>query len=529
MRRGFAIIEMMIAMTILLMVLVAVTMTSFGTQSFLIGSQTSAEALNQAQGLLEASQAAARKDFQLVNDVASTTDGIYEKSVRVRLKEDQLTKEVTALVAWQTERGATRSLQLTTLIANFDTPTGGTTCDSNLAGDWARPTIGNATTDFAQLVGDSGSMYTLADVDAYKGKLYVVASNTAAPTKPTLFIFDVSGSGDPVLLGKVDNEGAGGTVAAGLNAVRVAEDPASAPVKTYAYLANAYLADYATCDPTKKKNCGQLAIADVTPPTFTWIGWSPTITNLMIASSTAPSVTGTWAGNALHYRNGYLLLGLKKNGGTGAEFHVIDVHSNSLSALLGAASHVFQPIGSYVVGHDVNAIAQRGTYAYIAVPYDASTQELQVIDMNIPSAMSLAGGYDVSGLRNGKSLALVGNRLYLGATNTGSGTNLYILDNTTPGSALTSIGSAAYASSVNALVVRDTLAFVLTNTALLVQSIGTPTSVAPVTLPAPLATLTLPVSGSTEEPSMDCEGNRLYITSNSATGRGALYVIKPGS
>jgi len=527
MKKGFAVLEIMIAMTIMMMVLVAVIMTSFGAQSFLVGSQTNAEALNLAEGLLEAAQATARKDFNLVNNVASTTDDIYEMAVYVALEPDFLTKEVTALVSWKNERQATSTLRLTTLITNFDTPVGANTCDSNLRGDWTHPEVENATTDFAQLVGDASGTYTLSDLDAHQGKLYVTARNTSSPTKPTFFIFDINNSASPSLLAKVDNEGSGGTVSAGLNAVRVAEDIAVNPPKTYAYVANAYNANYTTCDPALKKNCGQLAVVDVTPPPL-WFGWSPSITNLMLASSTAPLVTGTWTGNALHYRNGYLLFGLAKSGGSGPEFHLIDVHTQNLTALFSSASHILNPIGSYSVGHDVNAIAMRGTYAYITSPNDAVGKELQVIDMNNPSNLVTAGGFDVTGGGNGKSLYLVGNRLYFGNTVPSSGNDLRVLDNTTPGSTLNEIGGKNMASSLNAIIVRSNLALLLTNSDLKVFDIGNPNSTSSFSIGSPVATLSLPASGSGVEPSMDCEGNRLYVTSNDSAGKGRLYVIKPG-
>lgn len=530
MKRGTAIIEIMIAMTIMLMVFVAIADTSFGDQSFLIGGQTSAEALNKAQDLLEKEQSLARKDFNLVNNIASSTDDIYEKAVYVNLKSDFLTKEVKALISWKDEHASTRLLELTTLVANFDTPVGGSTCDSTLSGDWTHPTIKNITTDFAQIIGDASGVYTLSDIDAYKGKLYVTAGNTSAVTSPTFFVLH-SDDASPTLLGKIDNEGPGGTVKAGLSAVRVAEDPASSPVKTYAYAANVSGSNYTTCTPRPdwpnyKRSCGQLDIIDVTEPA-SWMLWNPTITNLMIASATPPYVKGAQAqGNSLFYKNGYLLFGLAATGsGNGPEFHIIDVHKQSLDAYFSSASHLVNTVGSYAVGHDVNAIALRGAYAYLAVPNGGN--ELQVLSLESPSSMVSVGGFSIPGSGNGKSIYLVGNRLYLGNTVPSAGNDLNILNNTDPASSLSAIGGTDLSSSVNAVIVRDHLAFVLTNTDLRVYDIGDPESTDPVTIGSPVGTLALSATGSATEPSMDCEGNRLYITTNDASGRGALYVVGP--
>ena len=514
MKKGFTTIELMIAMAIMVMVLSAVVVVAFGNQSFLIGAQTNAEAMNKAQELLETQQALARKDFNLVNNVSSTTDDIYEKAVYVRLLPDFLTKEVKALISWQGERGLKRELELTTLIANFETPVGGNTCNSNLSGDWANPSIENSITNFATLVGNPGGTYTLSDVDAYKGKLYVTAINTANPTDQNFFIFDIANTSDPDFLSGLDNENGGGTTAVGLSAVRVAEDPASSPVKTYAYAANGYNASYSTCNPVTRRNCGQLNIFDVTDSSNPVWG-----TNLMLASSTAPFVTGPQAsGNSLYYKNGYLLLGLNSTGsGNGPEFHLIDVHNPD--DLFGG-SHLLFPVGTYAVNNTVNAIVMRGIYAYIATP---NSQELQILDMTNPSSIVVSGNYG-AGNGNGKSLHIVGNNVYLGRT-TGAGTDIQILDNTNPTVTLPLLGGIDIeppTNSVNAVIVRDYLSFLLTNSGLRIYNTSNPAS------PALISAYALPQSGSATEPSMDCEDNRLYVISNDGIGRGFLYVIKPG-
>src|SRR3989344_2112660 len=135
MAEGFSTIELMIAMAIMVLVLTAVILVSFGNQSFLIGSQTNAEAMKIAQRLLEQEQALARKDFNLVNSIPQATEDIYKKEVFVKLLPDFLTKEVKALITWKDERQLDKTLELTTLIANFETPVGGNTCDSTLSGD----------------------------------------------------------------------------------------------------------------------------------------------------------------------------------------------------------------------------------------------------------------------------------------------------------------------------------------------------------------------------------------------------------
>jgi type II secretory pathway pseudopilin PulG len=515
MKNGFSTIELLIAMTILTMVLSAVVIVSFGSQSFLIGSETGAEAMHHAQELLEEAQAQARKDFHLVSSTASSTEGIYEKALTVRLLPDFLTKEVTARIAWRNAHASTSTLEITTLISNFDAPIGGNTCESSVVGDWKNPAIENATTDFAALVNDASGIYTLSDVDAYKGRLYVTASAVSGANKPTLFVFDIADTAHPALLGKTDNEN--GAVTSGLHAVRVAEDPATGNL--YAYSASASNSNYSTCNPVTQSQCGQLSIINVTSPA----SWgAPEKYNFMLASSTAPYVKGPSAkGKSIFYRSGYLLLGLVSTGaGNGPEFHVIDVHK--LAALFSISSRIVPAAGSYAVGNDVNSIAMRGTYAYIATP---NTQELHTLNMNDPGAISLAGGFNAaSGAGNGKSVHLLGNKLYLGKTVPNAGYDLHILENANPGSALSELGGFDVGSSVNAVIQRDYLTFVLTNTHLRIYRTDNPASITSWNTP-----LALPASGSATEPSMDCEANRMYITANDASGRGHLAVIKPGT
>ena len=65
--RGFSTVEMMIAMAVMILVLAAVVLLSFGSQSLLADSQGNAEALSLAQLMLEAQESLARNKF--VGDV----------------------------------------------------------------------------------------------------------------------------------------------------------------------------------------------------------------------------------------------------------------------------------------------------------------------------------------------------------------------------------------------------------------------------------------------------------------------------
>jgi Tfp pilus assembly protein PilV len=508
---GFSTLEMMIAMSVMVITLSAVVLTSFGTQGMLIGGETNAEAMKRAQALLENVQQQARKDFNLVNPVPETVDGIYTTSVEVTPwnLDPYTTKKVTVFVTWTDDKHVPRSLKLTTLLTNFTQAVGANTCSSALFGNWTTPQKTDYQFDSTSLLSGTGitGSYTIGDIDVYQGKLFTVMSGTSVNTSPTFFVLSTtSPSGKPQYLGSVDNSS---TVSGGLNAVAVAGD--------YAYIANGYGANFwnGTTGCLSGPSCAQLQIIDVKPTSPTYL---QVRANFLVPTSTLAiaHVTGTGGqavGTSIFYHDGVIYLGLTKTA-TGPEFNIIDVHQ-----FLSDPAHG-KPVwlGGYTVGAAVNDISMRGKYAYLATP----NQELITLDISNPLSPVVTGGYDAPDASgNGKRLALVGDRLYLGRTVTAANPELYLLNNTNPGVLLPApLGTKEISSSVNGLVIRDYLAFVLTSTSRQFQiwNIKTPASI---TSYAPA--LSMPGDGS----ALDCEGNYLYAATNNGS-TGFLSVIKAG-
>ncbi len=509
-QKGFSTVEMLIAMAILIMIISAVILVSFGSQSLLVDSQTNSEALNKAQELLEEAQAKARKDYKLVNPVAEFVDGIYKKKVDVATQPDFFTKKVTATVSWTGEGNRNLDVQLSALVTNFENAVGGDTCDSVLspnADAWENPQIKNSITDFAQLAGVSG-VYPITDVDAYEGKLYVTVGSTDNDTDPTFFIFNVSNPENPVFLGKIDNAD---DVQSGLSAVAVDGK--------YAYVATAR---EISADPA----FGQLQIIDISNPL------SPTVVYTLNLSGIV-GTSGQGIGNSIFYKDGFVYLGLTKvgSGSTDGEFNIIDVHNFPTN----------QPVlaDSYTVDNAVNAIYVKGGYAYLATP---NSQELIVLDVSRPNDISTGSpipwGYDASGGGNGKSLYLVGDSLYFGRTVPSSGPEFYILNNSDPTNIVANNPTPStidIGDSVGGLVVRAgldsasppilrNLVFLLTRTNFQVWDI---TNLFAITQWSPTF-LNLAGSGSaTFEPVLDCEGNYFFVGSNDNGDHGYLSVIAP--
>ena len=128
---GFSTLELLIAMTILVMVLSAVIFVTFGNQSLQIDIEANGEALIKAEELLEEQQALARKDFKMINPKVGVQDGIYQKTISVSTV-DYFTKKITSSLTWSADRFRPGRIDLTSLITNFENAVGGDTCYSVL-------------------------------------------------------------------------------------------------------------------------------------------------------------------------------------------------------------------------------------------------------------------------------------------------------------------------------------------------------------------------------------------------------------
>ncbi|MBP7006483.1 MAG: hypothetical protein KBC44_01355 [Candidatus Pacebacteria bacterium] len=507
---GFSTIELMISMAIMVLVLTAVVMTSFGSQSFLSNSRITREATNIAQGILEENQALARKDFNLVNSTPNNTldptgycesgflreqnqhnqDDIFCKRVEVNTKSpDYLTKEVSAIIKWKDERQMDQQVKLTTLVSNFESSVGGSTCDSNVTGDWSNLEIVNEQIEFTTLINDlSGTRYAITDIDAYRDRLYIT-TNVNSPTSPNFFVFKIGEDGNLTYEGSTDTTG--NTVSSGASAVTVAKNY----LGHYAFLANGYTSNFNSC--TEGQNCSQLQIVNVEHPESLNI-----VRNFKIPEVTSSS---GGAGNTIFYKNGYIYLGLTSTGNTEPELNLIDVHNVSAPINIGT-----EDLGN----NSVNSIFARGNYVYVASA--DSSEQLKVIDISDPRNISKVSGLSLLG-GNGKSLSLVGDTVYFG-TAKGNGSKYYMLDSTNPKDISPTGIETSFSASVDGIIVRNDLAFVLTKNSLrIINAITTEL----------LESLSLNGSGSSFEPTFDCEGNTIFIGFNNSSNQGNIYVVKP--
>lgn len=493
---GFVTLEILIAFTIFILCVSAAVMVNFGNQSKIVNAEINQEALSKAQTLLERARVDSRQDFNSVNPFTQEEQSgplTFTKKLVVTQK-DFFTKEVTANVSWQIgER--TLSTILTTILVNRDAKNESDTCSSILDGDWKNPQI-ESTINFSSLVDIPAGTYTIGDIDAYRQKLYAVASKTSTATHPTFFVFDTSDPTNPTLLGKIDNAP---TLSAGLNKITVSDN--------HAYLANAYASSAQNC--VEGSNCAQLQIIDTSNPSTPSV-----IKNMKILELTSSGNLA--AGTDIFYNQDHVYLGLAKTNG-GREFNIIDISD---------PSNPVQKVG-YAIGNGINFILVKNNYAYIASP---NANELKILDVSNFNHVAEAGRFNApSGAGHGKNIYLVGEKLYLAKT-TGVGFDFHILNNTNPETTLPQLGGRDLGTSVNAVLVRDYLSFLLTGTAgtgskLQIFKTDDPTNITPWNT----SPLSLSENGNATEPSMDCEGNRIYISSNDSSGQGSIYIIKPST
>ncbi len=519
---GFSTLEVLIAMTILVVSVTAVTVTSFGSQSLALDAETGSEALDQAEDGLEYMETLARQDFHLVTPTSSLAaiGGVsYLRTIEVSTTTlpDYATKRVKSAVTWTGEHGRTERVSLSALVTNFDRVSGGDTCDSVATGNWTSPAIANAITNLSSLSSTSTGANVITALDAYKGRLYVTVSAAQYRTDPRLFVFDIAKlKSDPAnsLVGKLAT--ASNTATYGMYALAVAEGPAG---KRYAYVANDYPANWGSC--SAYYNCAQLLVVDATDPAK----WT-------LASSTylkLPNVTGGLnsggAGTSIAYKDGLVYLGLSKTS-TGPEFVIVDVHDPRTPTLV--------PGSSLDLGYDVNAIVLSGTTAYLAMGNDSG--EVVLVDVSNPSAPTVRSTYNAPGQLSagyGRSLEMVGTNLYLGRSYVSNAAEFLVLDASSstgviPATPLGSrdLGVIATPYTVYGALVRGALAFIAGGSSsggkLYIENLENLANVVDHAPP-----LDLP-SGSFGF-AIDCEGNDVFVASrdNTASNYGYLSVIAP--
>jgi len=449
----------------------AAGLMAFSGQTMASDSELDFQAVDLAQKMLEDQRILASDDFRLVNST-TTKEGIFNGRVDVA-PQSFFVKSVDAVVDWDIS-GRSRQTRISALIADYNATAGDDTCDSNLTGDWTNPQI-EKVIDFSQFTESASSTYAIGDIDVYKNKLYVGMEKTGTKTDSTFFVFDIANPVAPLLINRIDNNAA---AMAGINAIAVN--------KAYAYVASATTKQFQIIDVSKNP----LKI------------FSHKINNGEEAQS-------------VFYKNGYVYLGLTK--ASGPEFNIINAQDPNDPVVMG-----------FEIDSAVNDIYVKGDYAYLAVA--DNSQELIILDISNPNSPILINNYnlipDQTKWGYGNIVRVIGDRIYFGRTYIANSPEFYLFDhNQSLINMLGNYSENGVPFSVNDLIIRDNLAFILAGSAsqggsLRILNIADPANIVEERI------ISLPgVAGGVGGVAMDCEGNYLYVASVDGAGKSYISVI----
>jgi hypothetical protein len=120
----------------------------------------------------------------------------------------------------------------------------------------------------------------------------------------------------------------------------------------------------------------------------------------VLASRTLPTVAGEYPGaTSIAYYNKKVYIGTHRT--AGREFHIYDVSTPDPTWL-----------GSIELNHNINSIAIREPYAFLAT--SGNTKDLIVLDISNPKSIKQISSLNVGGNEDAISIFLIGDRLYLG-------------------------------------------------------------------------------------------------------------------
>lgn len=493
--RGFSTLEMLIAMTVLILSFGAVTLMFPGIRAGFVDTELNAEALNVAQKMLENEQALARKDFKLVVATSSTeTLGgtAYQKTIEIITK-DTFTKQVTAKVRWGAQYGRAQKVELTTFVSNFENIVAGDSCDSNFTGNWATPSVTNKLLG-NDILGDSAGLYPITDLDIFRKRLYVTVNGTSATIgansgttfasnaggtvvwsspsgaqttngsfasatlnngqttqylKATGFSFSIP-AGATILGIKVDvqRKGSSSSVTVKDNQVHLIRSDGS--------LSNANRADTATNWPTATGLKSYGSASDLWGDTLpTQPGWSPA----MVSGSGFGVAISAAAGSGSGTRTASIDSILVTVTYTKQLYVLNATNPTSPIFLSGLASN---SVGTNFTGIAVATSTSSGSFAFVSV--NSSATQLEAIDVGTTTPIVTATYTIPSASVAANSIFYKDGYAYIGLANNPSGPEFNVIDVHNPLSITGSpIGVREIGAGINSIYVKNNYAYLATD------------------------------------------------------------------
>lgn len=386
-KSGFSLVEAILSLAIFAMLVTAlVGALSYGVQSPQVGGAHSRallfaeEGLEAARNLRDTSYAglvsgvhglAPAGGIWTLSGVADSV-GIFYRHLDIAVL-DANRKIVTSTVEYSTKPGATSTVSLATYITNWRRLV-------SVRGNWASSSL---EASFDLTVANSGNSVADGLSIAYANN-YAYLGRTSSGGRE-FYVFDVSSTSNPLLVGQVDLGGSPNDLVA---------------VGNYVYAAST-------------DNNGELAIIDITNPA------APSVSVLNLTNGNS----GNNNSDALSIASDGSYLYLGRTNSAGREFYILNLTNPASPALVGQLALTGNP----------NSIVVNGNYAFVASSDDAG--ELKIINISNKVAPALLASFNLNSgndAADGLSVIYGNNSVFMGRSANALSPEYYAIDVTTP-------------------------------------------------------------------------------------------------
>ncbi len=410
MSRGFATLEILIALFVVSVTLVAVTLVTLGMPYVLESARAHREALALSSGSLARELSRGAGAFDTLTSSATTTDGTYAHSLSIEIMPGGIMKRLVSRVEWHDSFGKTRSLSLETLASDYENAAGNA-CPGLPIGDWDSPSVRTSSLTLPPIAGSA-----FAD-----GMLIAIASTTRA-------------NGDPVFFSFMNPEISLET------SVRTMDNLASTTVGYLAVAASSRVAYAITAEST----CPDASLC-------------ARLDSVRIEAESDPEIIDSYPippARSVLYQGGQVYVGLRANPAW-PELLVFSTDSSGIPDRIGDAE----------IGFSVNSLVTSPSSLFLATSDNRSGGgAVQSFDRSdIRPGMHAASASALAGAGISQRITRLGHSLYVGRSAPLNSKELYVL-------AAEDITHESFSrdmdSSITGMAVRGPRAFLLTKTAL---------------------------------------------------------------
>lgn len=422
--KGFGVIEVLVSLMVITSAVTAVILVVFSNQSLKLDNEVNNVTLYRAGEIIGKSQVLGVADFNSVMASSSTND-IFTESLSVS-DISPCRKDIASSVDWSVQANRPQNISLTTsLVSQEEAEALGYDCEiTPPADDWQI----ECPPQYGYDLNPAG--LAASGIDLVKrgfSKYIIMSSNKGSVEKNDFWIIDVTDKTAIYLVSSIHT-------GPNLNDVDA--------FGNYAFVAN-------------NDSTDQLVVIDISDLS------NPAA--IAYASLVGVNPAGSFPeGREIFYYNNRVYVGTRET--AGPEFHIFDVSDPANPVHL----------GSRELNHTIRQIIVRGNYAYLAT--SGNQNELVILDVSDPTSVQPVfpgvgnpepWRYNAPGNQDGRSLYLLGNKIYLGRQRgTGANHDFLILNIANPAS-VTLLGSTILNlnpnTAVEGIIVSGNLAFTATS------------------------------------------------------------------